>query len=108
MTPTFNTWDRAVLDKFALEAYLRMQKQQDQLEQLRGDLKDAIEAYRVLNKGSSSLSVDDERLTPGLVSNADVRPGVILADDLVIGQLEQRPHYGVWSDPRHSKVSSQP
>jgi len=51
MTPTFATWDRAVLDKFALEAYLRMQKQQDQLEQLRGDLKDAIEAYRVLNKG---------------------------------------------------------
>ena len=51
MTPTFATWDRATLDKFALEAYLRMQKQQDQLEQLRGDLKDAIEAYRVLNKG---------------------------------------------------------
>jgi hypothetical protein len=51
MTPTFNTWDRAVLDKFALEAYLRMQKQQDQLEQLRSDLKDAIEAYRALNKG---------------------------------------------------------
>jgi len=48
MTPTFNTWDRAVLDKFALEAYLRMQKQQDQLEQLRGDLKDAIEAYRAV------------------------------------------------------------
>ena len=46
MTPTFATWDRATLDKFALEAYLRMQKQQDQLEQLRGDLKDAIAAYR--------------------------------------------------------------
>lgn len=46
MTPTFNTWDRSVLDKFALEAYLRMLKQQDQLEQLRGDLKDALEAYR--------------------------------------------------------------
>ena len=48
MTPTFNTWDRVVLDKFALEAYLRLQEQQDQLEQLRGDLKDAIEAYRVV------------------------------------------------------------
>ena len=48
MTPTFATWDRAVLDKFALEAYLRMQKQQDQLEQLRCDLKDAIEAYRAV------------------------------------------------------------
>ena len=48
MTPTFATWDRAVLDKFALEAYLRMQQQQDQLEQLRCDLKDAIEAYRAV------------------------------------------------------------
>ncbi len=49
MTPTFSTWDRATLDKFALEAYLRLQQQQDQLEQLRGDLKDAIEAYRAVN-----------------------------------------------------------
>jgi hypothetical protein len=48
MTPTFSTWDRAVLDKFALEAYLRLREQQDQLEQLRGDLKDAIEAYRAV------------------------------------------------------------
>ena len=48
MTPTFSTWDRAVLDKFAFEAYLRLREQQDQLEQLRGDLKDAIEAYRVV------------------------------------------------------------
>ena len=54
MTPTFNTWERPTLDKFALEAYLRLQQQQDQLEQLRCDLKDAIEAYRALNKGSSS------------------------------------------------------
>ena len=48
MTPTFATWDRATLDKFALEAYLRLREQQDHLEQLRGDLKDAIEAYRVV------------------------------------------------------------
>ena len=59
MTPTFSTWDRAVLDKFALEAYLRMLKQQDQLEQLRLDLKDAIAAYRELNKGSNTLLVND-------------------------------------------------
>ena len=59
MTPTFATWDRATLDKFALETYLRMLKQQDQLEQLRGDLKDAIEAYRALNKGSSAILVND-------------------------------------------------
>ena len=59
MTPTFATWDRATLDKFALEAYLRLQQQQDQLEQLRLDLKDAIEAYRALNKGSSASLVND-------------------------------------------------
>ena len=59
MTPTFSTWDRAVLDKFVLEAYLRMLKQQDQIEQLRLDLKDAIAAYRELNKGSNTLLVND-------------------------------------------------
>jgi hypothetical protein len=48
MTPTFSTWDRATLNKFALDAYLRLQQQQDQLEQLRGDLRDAIEAYRAV------------------------------------------------------------
>ena len=74
MTPTFATWDRLTLDKFALEAYLRLQQQQDQLEQLRGDLKDAIEAYRALNKRSSASLVNDERLTPGLVADADMRP----------------------------------
>ena len=50
MTPTFNTWERQTLDKFALNAYLRLQEQQDQLEQLRGDLKDAIEAYRAVTR----------------------------------------------------------
>ena len=59
MTPTFYTWDRATLDKFALDAYLRLQEQQDQLEQLRGDLKDAIEAYRALNKRSGPGLVND-------------------------------------------------
>ena len=48
MTPTFSTWDRATLDQCAMEAYLRLQQQQDQLEQLRSDLKDAIEAYRAV------------------------------------------------------------
>lgn len=59
MTPTFSTWERETLNKFALEAYLRMLKQQDQLEQLRLDLKDAIAAYRALNKGPSSLPIND-------------------------------------------------
>ena len=59
MTPIFATWDRATLDKFALEAYLRLQKQQDQLEQLRSNLKDAIEAYRTLIKEPRRSEVKD-------------------------------------------------
>jgi hypothetical protein len=48
MTPIFSTWERATLDKFAMDAYLRMREQQDQLEQARLDLKDAIAGYRAL------------------------------------------------------------
>ena len=55
MTPTFSTWERQTLDKFAFEAYLRMQKQNDQLEQLRGDLKDAIEAYRAVMRETAPV-----------------------------------------------------
>jgi hypothetical protein len=59
MTPIFSTWDRATLDKFALEAYLRMQEQQEQLEQARLNLKDAIEAYRTLIKVPRRSGVKD-------------------------------------------------
>jgi LPS O-antigen subunit length determinant protein (WzzB/FepE family) len=55
MTPTFSTWDRATLDKFALEAYLRLRQQQDQLEQLRLDLKDAIAAYRAVMRETAPV-----------------------------------------------------
>ena len=59
MTPTFSTWGRATLDKFALDAYLRLQEQQDQLEQARLDLKDAIAAYRTLIKEPRRSEVKD-------------------------------------------------
>ena len=55
MTPTFATWERQTLDKFALEAHLRLQQQQDQLEQLRLDLKDAIEAYRAVMRETAPV-----------------------------------------------------
>ena len=55
MTPTFSTWERQTLDKFALEAHLRLQQQQDQLEQLRLDLKDAIEAYRAVMRETAPV-----------------------------------------------------
>lgn len=50
MTPTFNTWDRVKLEEFALESYLQLQIQQEQLEQLRINLKEAIKAYRIFMK----------------------------------------------------------
>ena len=54
--PNFAAWERQTLDKFALDAYLRLQQQQEALEQLRGDLRDAMQ---LLRKRPSSLSVDN-------------------------------------------------
>lgn len=45
--PHFAAWDRQTLDRFATEAYLRLQAQEDALEQLRGDLKDAMKMLRI-------------------------------------------------------------
>ena len=50
--PTFSTWDRATLDQFALDACVRMQQQQETIEQLTLDKKTALEAYRRLIKGT--------------------------------------------------------
>jgi hypothetical protein len=44
--PNFSAWERQTLDRFALDAYLRLQAQQEALEQLRGDLKDAMQLLR--------------------------------------------------------------
>ena len=46
--PEFKTWSRENLDQFAYEAYMKLQEQEDLIQQLNCDLKDAIEAYRVL------------------------------------------------------------
>ena len=46
--PTFSTWDRLTLDQFALDACVKMQQQQETIEQLTLDKKAAIEAYRML------------------------------------------------------------
>ena len=45
--PNFAAWERLLLDKFAEEAYRSLQAQEDALEQLRGDLKDAMKMLRV-------------------------------------------------------------
>jgi hypothetical protein len=51
--PTFGTWDRATLDRFALDACIKMQQQQETIEQLTLDKKTIFEAYRMLIKGTS-------------------------------------------------------
>ena len=51
--PTFSTWDRATLDQFALDACIKMQQQQETIEQLTLDKKTIFEAYRMLIKGTS-------------------------------------------------------
>jgi len=50
MTPNFAAWDTQTLAKFALDAHLRMQEQQERIEQLTADIKTAMEAYRKLVK----------------------------------------------------------
>ena len=44
--PSFPAWDRATLDKFAADSYIRMQQQADAIEQLRQDLRDAMNLLR--------------------------------------------------------------
>jgi hypothetical protein len=46
--PNFAAWSNENLAKFAMESYLRLQVQQDAIEQLRGDLKDAMRLVRQL------------------------------------------------------------
>ena len=48
--PNFAAWTNENLAKFATEAYLRLQAQQDALEQLRGDLRDAMKEMRRLRQ----------------------------------------------------------
>jgi hypothetical protein len=44
--PNFELWSQENLAKFAVESYKKMQEQQEYIQQLQNDLKDAIAAYR--------------------------------------------------------------
>jgi hypothetical protein len=46
--PEFKVWSRDNLDKFATDAYIKLLEQEDLIQQLQCDLKDAIAAYREL------------------------------------------------------------
>ena len=54
--PNFSAWERLTLDRFALDAYIRLQQQQEALEQLRGDLRDAM---ALLRKRTCAAAVND-------------------------------------------------
>ena len=45
--PNFAAWSNENLAKFAKDAYVRMQEQQDTIEQYRLDLKDAMKVIRL-------------------------------------------------------------
>ena len=44
--PNFPAWERQTLDRFATDAYIRMQQQAEAIEQLRQDLRDAMKLLR--------------------------------------------------------------
>ena len=50
----FRTWSQESLAKFAQQANEKMIQQNDRIEQLQCDLKDAIEAYRALIRKNES------------------------------------------------------
>tara|TARA_R110002126_G_scaffold100821_1_gene232491 strand:+ start:348 stop:581 length:234 start_codon:yes stop_codon:yes gene_type:complete len=56
--PNFAAWSHENLAKFAVDSYRLMQQQQETIEQLQGDFKDAMVELRKLT--SASL-VDDKR-----------------------------------------------
>ena len=53
--PEFKTWTQENLAQFAEEANNKMVEQNDRIEQLQRDIKDAIEAYRTLMRKGESL-----------------------------------------------------
>jgi len=50
----FKTWTQENLAQFAEEANARMVEQNERIEQLQRDVKDAIEAYRALMRKAES------------------------------------------------------
>ena len=62
--PNFAAWSNKNLADFAVEAYLKMQEQQDYIMLLQGDFKDAMAELRKL---TGSLPVDNKSLPAGRV-----------------------------------------
>lgn len=54
-TPNFAAWSNENLANFAKDSYLQMKKQDEALQQLRLDLKDAMKAVRQLHSELSRV-----------------------------------------------------
>ena len=50
--PQFETWSQENLAKFAKDTYAALQQQDDRIQQLQCELKDALEAYRAVLRTS--------------------------------------------------------
>ena len=50
--PNFAAWSHENLAQFSIDAYRKMQQQQDTIEQLQGDFKDAMVELRKLSSAS--------------------------------------------------------
>ena len=50
--PNFAAWSHENLAKFAVDSYRKMQQQQETIEQLQGDFKDAMVELRKLTSAS--------------------------------------------------------
>jgi hypothetical protein len=55
VNPSFHTWSQENLAAFAQASNAKMVEQDDRIQQLQCDLKDAIEAYRELMRKSAPL-----------------------------------------------------
>lgn len=52
--PLFESWSHENLVKFAKDAYRMLQTQNDQIQQLQNDVKDAIRAYREVHAANNN------------------------------------------------------
>ena len=68
--PAFETWSHENLARFAADAYAKMQEQDDRIQQLQCELKDAIEAYRAMLRTSEGRPIGAPSLSRTSASSA--------------------------------------
>lgn len=76
--PDFPTWERKTLDQFAAEAYRQLRADAELIEQLRQDLRTALDAYRTAVT-VGGVSPRHKLHIPGPLEDAAINKGI--ADD---------------------------